>query len=295
MDKAQLNAFVSSAKYQSFSRAAQTLHLSQSAVSKRIASLESTLNVRLFDRIGREVLLTEAGRVFLPHAQMLLAAMLDSVTELNNLAGQVSGRLRLGSSHHIGLHRLPPILKQFSQRYPSVDMQLCFMESEAACLAVASGELEIALVTLPQTVPTSLDHIVVWQDPLLVVIANDHPALHRLELQTTLTRAAGLTELPAILPESDSITRRIIEQAFSALGLSLKVGLTTDYLETIKMLVRVGLGWSVLPERMLDQSLHALDIPELPLSRRLGVVWHRQRSLTNASRQLLKLLQADVS
>jgi DNA-binding transcriptional LysR family regulator len=106
-------------------------------------------------------------------------------------------------------------------------------------------------------------------------------------------RATRLAELPAILPESDTFTRRMIERAFSSQGLSLNVGLTTNYLETIKMLVRVGLGWSVLPQRMLDESLLTLHIPELSLTRRLGAVWHRQRTLTNASRNLLNLLQTN--
>ena len=111
MDLNSLNTFIAIAETGSFSEAGERLHLTQPAVSKRIAALEQQLNARLFDRVGREVNLTEAGRALLPRAYQLLNVLDDTRRALNNLTGEVSGRLVLATSHHIGLHRLPPLLR----------------------------------------------------------------------------------------------------------------------------------------------------------------------------------------
>ena len=135
MEFASLRAFVQVAREGSFSNAAQGLYLTQPAVSKRVAALEQELSVRLFDRVGRQVLLTEAGRQLLPRAEQILQEMADIRRGLSNLSGEISGRLVMGTSHHIGLHRLPSVLRNFSDAYPKAELDIRFMESEKACLA----------------------------------------------------------------------------------------------------------------------------------------------------------------
>ena len=107
MDSLSLNAFVVVAEQGSFSRAAELLFVTQPAVSKRIVKLENELKTQLFDRIGRNVALTTAGQHLLPKAKAILEAMENTSHELTNLSGAVGGRLRIATSHHISLHRLP--------------------------------------------------------------------------------------------------------------------------------------------------------------------------------------------
>lgn len=177
MDIASLQAFISVAEHSSFSLAAEHIHLTQPAVSKRIASLEAELNTRLFDRIGRQTLLTEAGQSLLPRARRILAEVQDSRRAISNLSGEVSGRLSIGTSHHIGLHRLPSVLRAFNQRYADVELDLHFMDSEEACEAVLHGDLELGIVTLPLSPSPSLACSPVWQDDLRVVVGPDHPCM----------------------------------------------------------------------------------------------------------------------
>ena len=118
MDIAALKAFIAVADSGSFSLAAEQLFLTQPAISKRVSALENELEARLFDRIGRSVSLTEAGQALLPRARNILLNLEDSVRALSNLSGEVHGTLRFGTSHHIGLRRLPPVLKAFVQAYP---------------------------------------------------------------------------------------------------------------------------------------------------------------------------------
>jgi DNA-binding transcriptional LysR family regulator len=286
MDIAALKAFINVAEAGSFSLAAERLFLTQPAVSKRIAGLESELDTRLFDRIGRTVTLTESGRALLPRAQRILIELEDSARAIANLSGKIHGTLRFATSHHIGLHRLPPALQQFTQQNPQVRLDIRFMDSEAACQAVEQGELELGIVTLPPRPSASLTTRTVWPDPLGIVVSPDHRLAAR--------RSVALTDLaqhPAILPAPSTYTRQIAEHTFGELGLTLDVALSTNYLETIKMLVSVGIGWSLLPLTMLDAQIMKLPVGELALQRSLGIVYHRERTLSNAAGALIALLE----
>ncbi len=136
----------------SFSEAGERLHLTQPAVSKRIAGLEQQLGVRLFDRLGREIGLTQAGRALLPRAYQILNVLDDTRRALTNLSGEVSGRLTLATSHHIGLHRLPALLRAFTRHHPQVALDIQFLDSEVAYEEVLHGRAELAVITLaPET------------------------------------------------------------------------------------------------------------------------------------------------
>lgn len=288
MDTVNLQAFVSVAEHASFSSAAEQLHITQPAVSKRIATLEAGLDTRLFDRIGHRVILTESGSALLPRARLILAELEDSRRMISNLSGHVGGRLSVGTSHHIGLHRLPPVLRSFTSAYPEVELDLHFMDSEQACHAVEHGDLEIGIVTLPSQANDKLRLINIWDDPLVIVSAHDHAL-------TTVARPdiKQLANYPAILPGTGTFTREILEQAFTNLGVELKTSLSTNYLETIKMMVSIGLGWSVLPRTMVDRDLHILDIRSLKMQRNLGVVMRTDRTLSNAAHRLIQQLEKE--
>jgi DNA-binding transcriptional LysR family regulator len=282
MDADSLHAFLEIADSASFSKAAAKLHLSQPAVSKRIAALEDRLGRRLFDRIGRQVLLTEAGRTLLPYARRVLHDLEDGRRALSQLSGEVRGRLSIGTSHHIGLHRLPPVLKAYIHRHSEVDLDIHFMDSEVACQAVLTGKLELGIVTLPTEPLSNLEMYLVWKDPLAVVVAPDHPLARKKRV-----RLAELALHPAVLPDEATYTHRIVKAELAKHGVQPRVRLATNYLETLKMLVGIGLGWSVLPRSMLDRGLRPLPVGGFAPVRQLGAVWHRQRTLSAPAKQLL--------
>lgn len=282
MEIAALQAFVAVAEHASFSAAADSLYLTQPAVSKRVAQLEAELGARLFDRIGRRVSVTATGAALLPRARRLINDARELRRLVSDLSGEVRGRLVMGTSHHIGLHRLPEPLKQFTSRYPEVELDIRFMDSEAACRAVETGELELAIVTLPPDQPANLDLKPIWDDPLAFMVGPDHPLAGR--------GRVGIDELlayPAVLPGGTTYTRAILEQAVRTAGRELRVAMATNYLETLHMLVATGLGWSVLPATLLDDQVVELEVDGMRLSRRLGAVTHLKRSLSNAAREMI--------
>ena len=298
MDTQSLQAFISVAETGSFSRAAEILHLTQPAVSKRIANLESQLDCRLFDRIGRQTHMTEAGQALMPRARKVLVELEDTRRLLNNINGAIAGSLVLGTSHHIGLHRLPPVLKAFTSSFPQVKLDMRFLDSEQAYEGIVQGELELAVVTLspkhialpqhtaPTQYSTNLTVVPIWNDRLRVVAAKDHPItqLKEIELKT-------LTQYDAVLPGFQTFTRGIVATAFAKQNLDLQVALSTNYMETLKMMVSIGLGWSVLPETLIDDTMQVIHLPEIDLTRPLGYLYHQERTLSNASQQLIKLLE----
>lgn len=289
MDINQLSAFIAVAETSSFSLAADRLFLTQPAISKRIVVLEQMLGNRLFDRIGKKVILTEAGQILLPRAKKILAEMDDTRTAIQNLSGSITGRFTLASSHHIGLHRLPPILKEYSADYKAVSIDISFLDSEKAYEKIAHGEIELAVVTLAPDESEKIVSCPVWMDQLCIMTSPDHPLTHLRHV--TLH---SLLDYPAILPAETTFTRQLVEDIFRSHKVRLEVGMSTNYLETIKMMVSVGMAWSVLPMTMLDDTLRVLPVEGVQMSRQLGYIYHRDHTLSNAARAFIRLLDSRV-
>ena len=286
MDTPALTAFVAIAETGSFSRAAEQLFITQPAISKRLASLEDELSEKLFDRIGRQIKLTPAGELLLPYARRILNEIQQSKVAISGLGSEVAGKLSIGTSHHIGLHHLPPVLRDFSQHYSNVELDLHFMDSEDACVEVEKGELELAVVTLPESIPQKLQTQLIWPDPMGIAVAKTHSLARHSSISI-----ATLLAFPAILPAQTTITRKILNQAFAQHQHLIKVSLETNYLETIKMMVSVGLGWSLLPKTMIHDEIVPIQITGMILSRNLGLVKLQKRTLSNAGHAFIKTLE----
>jgi len=287
MDTQNLRAFLLVAESGSFSEAAKKLHLTQPAVSKRVAQLEAQLNVSLFDRIGRRISITEAGEALLPHARAVHLELQAAQQSVRDLAGEVRGRLRLATSHHIGLHRLPPLLSFFSKAYPAVQLDIDFMDSEQAYKLTLQGEIELAVVTLAPSPVINVITRPIWLDPLDFMVQEG--------TQLTQKKTLGLKELsqhPAILPALNTYTGQIVKSLFEQRNLPMQIAITTNYLETIRMMASVGLGWTVLPRSMRDPSLATLPIRDARIERTLGAIHHEGRSLSRAAQAFIEALES---
>ena len=285
MDESQLRAFVAINRYGSFSAAADNLHLTQPAISKRIAALETQLGSKLFDRIGRSIKLNETGMQLLPLAEKLLISFNNLRLSADNISKHVQGRLSLGISHHVGLHRLPPVLRRYTSQYPDVELSLHFVDSEDGVRGVESGELEMAIITLPQATPEILNVTIVWDDPLSIVVGKNHELANAGSISIE-----ELSQHEAILPEINTFTRGLLEEKLLLTGYQLHVGLSTNYLETNKMMASIGLGWTIIPDTMLDDSVIRIDIKNFQISRKLGYVTHKEMTLSNATNAMISLL-----
>ena len=146
------------------------------------------------------------------------------------------------------------------------------------------GQLEIAIVTLPQKPSPDLVVTQVWHDPLAVMANREHP----------LARAKAISfknlgDYPAVMPGKGTYTRAILDQALKANKIKPEIAMSTNYLETLKMLASIGLGWTLLPESMKDDEVTKLDIKGLQVSRSLGIVTNQQRTLSNPATAMMEL------
>ena len=287
MDIPNITAFITVSETGSFSLAAKKLYLTQPAISKRIISLEESLNTQLFDRIGKTIQLTESGKELLPYAYRILNEIHDASRALSNLEIETKGKLTIATSHHIGLHRLPPILKAFTKKYPQVILDIQFLDSEKAYEAILQGYAELAIVTLAPHTYTPLKAKLLWNDRLYFVCAPDNPLakLTQIDLPT-------LAQYPAIFPGIGTFTHDVIKNHFSRLNLVPNITMSTNYMETIKMLASIGFVWGVLPETMIDQQIVKLNIKHVTLNRQLGYLYHQERTLSKSTKKLIQLLDA---
>jgi DNA-binding transcriptional LysR family regulator len=205
---------------------------------------------------------------------------------LSNLNGEISGRLTLATSHHIGLHRLPPLLRAFTRAYPQVALDIQFLDSEVAYEEVLHGRAELAVITLAPQTREPVRAVPVWHDLLDFVAAPEHPL--------AANGAISLSDVakhPAVFPGGNTFTHHIVRRLFEAQGLTPNIGMSTNYLETIKMMVSIGLAWSVLPRTMLDEQVTRLPLAGIQLHRQLGYIVHSERTLSNAARAFMTLLE----
>lgn len=286
MDSQALAAFTAIVDYGSFSEAAESLHLTQPAVSKRLAALEQQLGQVLLERGQRKLVLTEAGAQLLPYARRILDEMHNARLDLSARSTEiVRGRLNIIASHHIGLHHLPAWLRRFNREFPEVDLDLQFMDSETAYDTLSRRQCELALVTLTDAMDSRFVVHGQWDDPMAFVAGKTHPLA-----QKTHITLAEMAEYNALLPAAKTYTYRVVNRLFMAENLNLKPKMPTNYLETIKVLTGVGLGWSVLPQGMVDSSLVTLK-PLPPVVRLLGAVGLGGRQLSPAAKALLEIVR----
>ncbi len=286
MNTTNLTTFIMVMKTGSISGAAEKLFITQPAVSKRIKNLEEEFKVTLFDTLGRGIVPTAAANELLPHAKQWLDDYDNFKTNIQNSQQSISGKLVIGTSHHVGLHHLPSVLKQFIQTYPAVQLEVHFVDSEKAHKAVLDGDISMAFLTLPPVYDKRLTYHSLWSDPLYFVTGTLSP----LARKTNVT-LEQLAHYPAILPAANTFTSQFTLAEFAKHNLKPYATMTTNPLESIRMLVSVGLGWSVLPQTLINQELATIDMADkLELQRYLGMVINPNLTRSASVDALIQLL-----
>ena len=284
----QLRIFVAVAERLHMTRAAEALHLTQSAVSAAVQALETRHGTRLFDRVGRGLALNAAGTAFLPEARAVLARAEAAGRLLDELAGLKRGSVRLFASQTIAAYWLPPRMAAFAQSHPGVELHLSIANTHRVVEAVLAGEAELGLIEGAEDAPR-LERTRIGADRLIVVAAPDHPLAGR---EATLA-AADLKALDWALREPGSGTRSEFEAALprGMAASDLKTALVLPSNEAILTAVAAGGGVggglvtaiSELAARPLIEAGRLvrlpLGLPERPFYR----LRHRERGASRAA------------
>lgn len=293
MDFYQLAYFKKAAELNSIGNAAKEMFVTQPAVSKQIKALEEELGQKLFDRIGKKIFLTFAGKVLYSHADRILRSLDEAKTAIKDISEECSGELVIGTSDHISLHRLPDVLKSYTTAYPKVDLKLRCHRSETILDMVNKNLVDLGVITLPK-VSGNLVSKTIWQDPMSIVFQNRHPLA-----SLKVIWLKDIAKYGMILPEPDTTTRKTIDAAFSKKRLAPDITMEVAYLETIKGLVKAGLGISILPDKAIEQEVKAgtlmkSAIRDAKFSRNLGVVYLKQKYLSRPAVEFLKFLDKKI-
>ncbi len=274
---------------ESFSKAAALNHITQSAVSQQIRSLEEKYKVMLIERGKKNFSLTQEGKVFLQASREILETY-DSLSErIDSLRNVVSGQLRIATVFSIGLHELPPYLKEFRRRFPEVDVKVEYRRSTQVYMDVYEGNVDIGLVAFPHK-RKGLKVDLFWRDRLVLICPPDH----RLASQSRV-KMKQLDGEKFILFEPDLPTRKAIDKLLKGQRVEIDVVMEFDNIETVKRAVEIENGISIVPATTVEQeiesgSLHAVEIDGVDVWRPLGTVVKRNRGVSPAQRNFTELL-----
>jgi DNA-binding transcriptional LysR family regulator len=289
MELWQVEVFLAVAEERSFSRAGQRLGRTQPAISSAIKSLEGELGELLFDRIGKSVKLTSAGEMLTGYAGRMLrirSEVFDAIGEMRSLG---RGRLSLGANETTCLYVLPDVLAAFKKTYPQVQVEIQRAITRVITRNVIEGSLDFGIVTLPVTSPR-LETITSHRDKLVLIVSPQHRLASRKVVQM-----AELEGEPFILHKVGTTTRERLVKQFSDAGVVVRVTMELASIETIKRFVSIGMGISIVPRLCIareldDGSLLALGIRNSGFRRRLGLIYNKQRHLSQAARAFLSLV-----
>ncbi|MBP2558052.1 DNA-binding transcriptional LysR family regulator [Neorhizobium galegae] len=286
----QLRIFLEVATREHVTRAAEALNLTQSAVSAAISALEARHAVILFNRVGRRIELTEAGKLFVPEARAVLERSQTAEHVLADLGGSASGILRVHASQTVASYWLPARLVSYHERFPRVDLRLTVGNTQSAADAVLTGAAELAVVE-GEVFLVGLKRRKVAEDRLVLVVGSRHPWADGRKI-----RSSDLLETNWIMRELGSGTRSAFEAQLINLGIepqSLSVVLEMPSNEAAMAAVEAGLSATVLSSRAASSHsfsgrLHIADFP-MPL-RQFSALFHGERHVTRALRAMLDLL-----
>ncbi len=290
----QLRIFVAVAEREHVTNAARDLNLTQSAVSAAVSALENRYATKLFDRVGRRIELTEAGRTFLTEARAVLARAGMAETVLADLAVLKRGSLTLAASQTVANYWLPALMHHYRSHYPGIALRLIIGNTETVAAMVRDGLADLGFVEGEIDDP-ALSIKPVAEDELVLVMGPGYAQKKAGKLSP-----ADLKALPWVVREQGSGTRAIFEAAMSDLGLrlvDLDIVLEMPSNEAVRSAVENGSGAAILSKLVVGASLKsgALVAPGLALPKRQFLALrHKERYLTKAEQELYRLIE-DVS
>lgn len=275
----------------SFSQAAVRNRVTQSAVSQQIKALESKHGVKLIDRGKKNFALTPEGEVFLGAAREVLSVVDSLDARLRELRDVVIGDLRLAAVLSVGLHELPPYTRQFMRLHPQVKIHTDYLRSPEVYAAVLDGKAEAGFVAYPVS-RRGISAEVLWQDRLALVCNPSHRLARRAHVHL-----ADLAGEKYIAFDADAPTRKAVDRALRSAGVALRVDAEFDNVETVKRMVEIGDGVSILPETVLANerragSLIPVQIASSDMWRPVGVIMRRNRAGSLTLRRFLETLRA---
>lgn len=297
MEVHQLRYFVAAAEMQNLSRAAERCHVAQPSLSQQLFRLEDHLGVRLFDRLGRGVALTDAGRALLPRARRILLEIDDTQSNLRREAADAPRSLVVGAIPTIAPYLLPPALKTLRTIFPDCQLSVREALTETLVEAVEHNQIDCALMSTPIE-SHLLDLQILGEEELLIAVSASHPLASQ-----SHTSLAELRGQPAVTLEEMHCLGRQIEGFCSSRHLARTVVCQSTQLQTIVELVSLGAGYSIVPEmtasaakrteksaKALQAGCRFLRLRPAKITRQIAVAWRKHRTRPLAASRFVEII-----
>jgi LysR family transcriptional regulator, transcriptional activator of the cysJI operon len=285
-----LKVFTDLAETESFTKAAQINSVTQSAVSQQISSLERHFKSILIERSKKKFRLTREGQVLYEYSKQIIQtydALQNRIQEIKDI---VSGTIRVSTIYSIGLHDLPPYLKQFLKQFPTVNVHVEYRRANQVYDDVLGNVVDIGLVAYPQK-ELRLEVIPLREDPMVLICHPQHPFAKAKQIK--LKQIAGQKFVGF---EPDIPTRRAIDKVFKDHGVSLMPVMEFDNIETVKRAVEIDAGISIVPHNTIlqevsKQTLVEVKIEDAEFYRPLAVIYKKSKVLSPAMKQFITILK----
>ncbi|HHY05153.1 MAG TPA: LysR family transcriptional regulator [Thermoanaerobacterales bacterium] len=294
MDFHQLEAFIKVAEYNSFSRAAEALFLTQPTISSHVISLEKELNIKLFDRRGKDIELTPAGNIFLKKAINVLKARETAIKELRYYLGAVEGEIKVYASTIPAVYILPSFIKEFNKIYPDVFFSIKQVDSGEVINAVLNDEVEVGVVGT-SACGKELSYTPFCEDELVLITPYSY---NRKWCSKDTVEIKDIIKEKFVLREKMSGTRHTFEKAINKQNISINsFNVVAEFgsSEAILQAVKQGLGISIISDKVIGdyckmKFIKAFKISNLDLSRRFYLVHKTGRTLSPNTKALKQLI-----
>ncbi len=295
MDLRQLEMLIAVAENRSFTRAGQKLHVAQSAVSRKIGMLEEELGERFFSRVNKKVFVTPAGETLLRYARKVFQDLRDASIEISETTRLQRGQLRIGAGMITCMYLLPPVLEKFKALYPKIHVEVITGLTDTLLPQLRDNSIELGVFTLPIQSP-DLEVIPIRTEEMVVVTSTKHPVLSKKKW----IRAAEIEQYPLITFPKGARTRIVLDQYFAEIGIAPHISMEAENVATIKPLVKIDLGISIVPfeaiaEETERRELHCLRIRDHKLTRQIGLVYCKADHLPKLLAELIRLFRENQS
>lgn len=284
-----IQAFVVIAELGGFNKAADQLHITQTALTRRVQKLESYLGLRLIDRTTRHVELTAVGREFLPQARAIVNEMTSAVAQLKDMSENAKGNFTLSCIPSLTVSMVPQLIRQYANAYPDNRIRILDATSSEARKAVLNQRAEIGIALYGEKHPDLIEEPL-FEDPLVFICRDTHPLKDRKSVSWSDMRDAGL-----IVVSNFTATRVLMDYQLAQHGIYLNGSYEVQHHATAINLVAVGVGCAILPSSTLNEGerQHILKIPlNNPLvNRKVILLRHKNVSLSPAAQAFFKLIQ----
>jgi LysR family cyn operon transcriptional activator len=287
----QLRYFMAVAESSHFTKGAEKVAVSQPSLSVQIAALEAELGTPLFDRLGRQVRLTEAGRLLHGHAERIMRELEMASQSIRELAGGEQGRLIVGALSTVNTYVVPPLVCRFKQRFPRVHLQIRAQASAVVEEDLLANRVDIGICLLPIT-----DHRLIATRLFMETLCLVGPVATRTATRLRMRELAGL---PLVLLPSDYCLRKMIEAECAAAGIMPEVSVEMASPEGILEAVRQGAGYTILPElyvrhRVRHGGLRMIRLYDPVPRHTVGIVHRANHHLGKAAQEFVRLCRVTI-